>query len=223
MRTRTRRVMVSGGSGVLEQFEEEVVHKRRLKALDFLLQTQPLEYFKLVHELIDTADLGRGLDILQAAHKYVSGGQAFQGIVTHLEERFGDRIQMLLRSIEELARKDTLKTIRDGATGIEERFVLGAVQNVPDCSAILRLIEARFPGRDAAELAAKGCLPALRHAKLPSDELATRCLASLFSTGSLEAAKDRAGAANAAVKAEQIAQVCEALHRAAFLAPLWRN
>ena len=133
-----------------DAFRQGVVARRRVLALDLLLQTQPLEYVSLLDDLLVEADLESAYEMLESCYEHFKDSHILKGAVETLRKRFGARADQLLSVLEESGRKKELAKMREGVANPEERFVLAVVQNVPDRSLMLRVTRERFPD-DAPE------------------------------------------------------------------------
>ena len=138
-----------------DPFFDDGLVKRRLEALTVLRTLDPARYETAAAELVATSDFYLAYRIARQHLVAFEDLARTQALLEHGRARHGSRVDRLGPVFAELARISTLQTRREVLTGVDHRFFLALLLNLPTRRAILETIAARYPGTDPIELAAQ--------------------------------------------------------------------
>ena len=138
-------------------FDDGLVH-RRLEGLGVLHELDPARYETAAAELVATSDFYLVYRVARQHLSVIEDLDRTRSLLEHARARHGTRVDRLGPVFEELVRISTLRARRELMTGIDHRFFLALLLNLPTRNAICDAIEARYPDRDPLELVTRWTL-----------------------------------------------------------------
>jgi hypothetical protein len=118
---------------------------RRKQLLDVLEQLGDGTYAGFVQEMIVELDFERGFFVLQHARGYLQELGAWEPVLAAFEKKHGALAAGVAATLEDGARRDVIKGLRNSIEGPEHRFFLALLMNVDTRVDVLALVAQRFP------------------------------------------------------------------------------
>jgi len=141
-----------------DPFFDDGLVRRRLEGLGVLHALDPVRYEAAATELVATSDFYLVYRVARQHLVLLEDLARTRALLEHARPRHGMRVERLGPVFAELARISTLRARRELMTGVDHRFFLALLLNLPTRRAILDSIASRYPDRDPIELAAQWIL-----------------------------------------------------------------
>jgi hypothetical protein len=144
-------------------FREESAIKK-LQSLTLLLGMKHPDTDAFISDLLASSDFQTSFAILDLAYKQFTSDalqqvfhpgkkeERFQALLEVARQRHGQLVEVLPQVFDELQRQLDIIQRRQFVTGVEHRFFLALLLNVPDKRLIVDLIKARFPETEPSEI-----------------------------------------------------------------------
>ena len=136
----------------VDPFHHDALTNRRKQLLDVLEKTGDARYPALMLEMIGTLDFERGFFILQNGMSHLRNLGHWEETLRAFQAKHGRLAAGVAPTLDEIIRRDTLAELRSSVTGVEHRFFLALLLNVPSRELILRLVAQRYPGPPLATI-----------------------------------------------------------------------
>ncbi|MFY8268007.1 MAG: hypothetical protein ACOVLK_01290, partial [Terrimicrobiaceae bacterium] len=118
---------------------------RRRQLLDVLETTANPDYANFVNEMMARLDFERGFHILQSAMGCLRDLGTWDEVLGVFKKKHGELAEGVAPTLEEGARRDTIKAMRCTVQDPEHRFFLALLMNAPTRGDVLALVAQRFP------------------------------------------------------------------------------
>jgi hypothetical protein len=130
----------------LDPIQNDALTTRRKQLLDVLERTGDPGYPQLVGEMIERLDFERGFFVLQNCIGPLRTLGVWEAVWTLFERKHGRLAAPVIRTLEEIIRRDGLVALRGGIEDFEHRFFLALLLNVEQRDDILTMIALKFSG-----------------------------------------------------------------------------
>lgn len=130
----------------VDPFHNDALTNRRKQLLDVLERTEDPSYPALVVEMLEKLDFERGFFILQNGIGYLRSLGAWEEAWEAFQDKHGPLADYVAPTLEEILRRDGLAALRGSVSGVEHRFFLALLLNVPERADILNFVAQRYPG-----------------------------------------------------------------------------
>ena len=131
----------------LDPIKEDALTLRRKQLLDAMERTGDPGYAALVNTMLGKLDFERGFFILQNGMGYLRVTGAWDRVWNTFAKRHGQLAEKIAPTLDEIVRRDALVAMRSSIEGVEHRFFLALLLNVPERARILAMIRDRYPGK----------------------------------------------------------------------------
>lgn len=131
--------------------EERLAH--RLRLLKSLFKAKQSSYLSALSELLRSADLLSAFKVLKQANELVGHTRAFGFVLEEARGRHGTAVDFFAPVFEQLRRESALTSQRKKVKDADGRFFLALLLNLRSREDILRVLQARWPETDPADLA----------------------------------------------------------------------
>ena len=118
---------------------------RRKQILDLFERVQDPAYSAMVGEMLEELDFERGFHILQSAMGCLRDLGTWDEVLGVFKKKHGELAEGVAPTLEEGARRDTIKAMRCTVQDPEHRFFLALLMNAPTRGDVLALVAQRFP------------------------------------------------------------------------------
>jgi hypothetical protein len=132
--------------------DQEISHatQRTVQLLNMLLLSRKLrEYSDAVRHLIATADQHTLFHALLATYTSIHDEGERHSVIVAASLRHPELMNAMTPALEYLDRRDRILSIRASVTNSDLQFFLALLLNVPHQQWVLKLIQSRYPSRDA--------------------------------------------------------------------------
>jgi hypothetical protein len=126
---------------------------QRLRVLKTLASVNPGAYLQTLLEVVKTVDLHTAYECLAQANLRLGHTRPFALLLEDARARHGDAVELLARVFEAQRRESLLVTQRNLIKEPDERYFLALLLNLPSRTAILSLVQQRWPERAPAQVA----------------------------------------------------------------------
>jgi hypothetical protein len=130
----------------VDPFFQDTLTNRRKQLLDVLEAVEDPGYAPVVAEMLGELDFERGFFVLQNCVVPLRSSGEWDAVFAVFKERHGAKADLAAVTFEEILRRDALVAMRATVTGVEHRFFLALLLNVPRGGDILRFVGDRYPG-----------------------------------------------------------------------------
>lgn len=130
----------------LDPVRDDALTLRRKQLLDVLEQTGDPSYGDLVAEMMAGLDFESAFFILQNGIGHLRETGAWEKVWKIFAKKHGALARYVEPTLAEIIRRDSLVTMRGQVSGVDHRFFLALLLNVPDRKGILSLVGRRFSG-----------------------------------------------------------------------------
>ncbi len=136
----------------LDPLRDDALTLRRKQLLDVLEQTGDPSYGDLVEEMMAGLDFESAFFILQNGVGHLRNTGEWARVWKVFAKKHGALAKYVEPTLAEIIRRDSLVAMRGQISGVEHRFFLALLLNVPDRAGILALVGRRFSGPAARTL-----------------------------------------------------------------------
>jgi len=134
----------------VDPFFADALTTRRLQLLDVLDRTGAADYAEVVRGMVAALDYERGFFTLQNCLGALRERGEWEKTWNVFAEKHGELAAYAEPTLEEIAWRDRLVSLRSSIEDADHRFFLALLLNVPRTPEILRLVAERFPGDPVA-------------------------------------------------------------------------
>ena len=147
-----------------DPFFTDALLKRKLQTVKLLLAMKHPDADRFIEELVESSDFQTAFAVLEQAFEFLChrdleeifglslSRDRFQGLLERARLKHGELADLLLPVFEEEWREKEISRRRAQIKGQDHRFFLALLLNVPDRKTVLRLVNERYPGKDAIDL-----------------------------------------------------------------------
>ena len=140
--------------------------KRKLQTVELLLKMKHPDADGFIGALIDSSDFQTAYLVLKRAFQFLChreleeamglsrSAERFQALLERARGKHGELADLLLPVFEEEWRQEEIIQRRATIKSEDHRFFLALLLNVPDRETVIRLVQEKYPGQDAIDLAA---------------------------------------------------------------------
>ncbi len=128
----------------IDPAHEDALMMRRLQLLDLMAQIQDPDYFPMLRKLVVSSDFQSGFQFLQSCRADLLAMGKWSALLRAFEKKHGDLAMGIGATLEEEARRETIKAMRGMITDPEHRYFLALLMNVDRLESLLDLVQARF-------------------------------------------------------------------------------
>jgi hypothetical protein len=137
---------------------------KKVDTVELLLRMKHPDADNIIGELIDSSDFQTTYSVLKAAFGFLChreleelfgvgrSRERFDRLLERARTRHGELAELLLPVFDEEWRQNDISRRRAEIKGEDHRFFLALLLNVPNRKDVLRLVQERFPERNAVEL-----------------------------------------------------------------------
>ena len=131
----------------VDPLHNDALTNRRKQLLDVLEAKSDPDYPAVVAQMIQKLDFERGFFILQNGITPLNESGSWEAVWGIFEQKHGRLAQLVLPTIEEILRRDSIVALRSSITDVEHRFFLALLLTVLNRKEFLRLIGERIAGK----------------------------------------------------------------------------
>jgi hypothetical protein len=137
---------------------------KKVQTVSLLLRMKHPEADNLIGELVESSDFQTTYSVLEPTFEFLChreleeimglsrSNDRFQALLDRARLKHGELADVLLPVFEEQWRQAEITRRRAEIKGEDHRFLLALLLNVPGRTAVLRLVQERFPDQNAVEL-----------------------------------------------------------------------
>jgi hypothetical protein len=123
--------------------------QRRAQLLRMLLISgKRAEYNEIAHHILGTEDTYSVFQFLLSTFELIEGEDERHNLLLAARLKHSRLIEALEPALLQTERRNKIVAIRQRVSNSDLQFFLALLLNIPECSAILNLIEQRYPSRD---------------------------------------------------------------------------
>jgi hypothetical protein len=136
----------------IDPIQDDALTMRRKQLLDVLEKTGDASYPELVATMVNELDFERGFYILQNSAVTLREIGEWESVWEVFQRRHGKFAEYVPPTLDQIARRDGIATMRGAVTDVEHRFFLALLLNVPTREGILGMVAQRFPDQQPAAI-----------------------------------------------------------------------